>query len=171
MLNVIGAPMPKPSILASLFSPKSLKRITHVFRDNKKLITAKLGTGLTSLNIGSFYNCQALKTVSGGANIKTIYNECFRYCAALETASDLQPLKVKGFAFDGAKMLQSFNFADITDLGEYAFRNCQALKSVELPKISSMSWYCFNGCSSLTTVKMGDKITYIPTLHSATSHW
>ena len=25
-----------------------------------------------------------------------------------------------------------------------------------------MSWYCFNGCSSLTTVKMGDKITYIP---------
>ena len=25
-----------------------------------------------------------------------------------------------------------------------------------------MSWYCFNGCSSLTTVKMGDKITDIP---------
>ena len=112
---------------------------THVFRDNKKLITAKLGTGLTSLNTG-----------------------CFYYCAALETASDLQPLKVKGFAFDGAKMLQSFNFADITDLGEYAFRNCQALKSVELPKISSMSWYCFNDCSSITTVKLGDKITYIP---------
>lgn len=135
---------------------------THVFRDNKKLITAKLGTGLTSLNIGSFYNCQALKTVSGGANIKTIYGDCFKYCEALETASDLQPGEVKSNAFDGAKKLQSFNFADITDLGEYAFRNCQALKSVELPKISSMSWYCFNDCSSITTVKLGDKITYIP---------
>lgn len=135
---------------------------THVFRDNQKLITAKLGTGLTSLNTGCFYNCQALKTVSGGANIKTIYNECFRYCAALETASDLQPGEVKSNAFDGAKTLQSFNFADITDLGSYAFRSCQTLKSVELPKISSMSWYCFNGCSSLTTVKMGDKITDIP---------
>ena len=135
---------------------------THVFRDNQKLITAKLGTGLTSLNIGSFYNCQALKTVSGGANIKTIDSECFRYCAALETASDLQPRKVESSAFDGAKKLQSFNFADITNLGSYAFRNCQTLKSVELPKISSMSWYCFNGCSSLTTVKMGDKITDIP---------
>lgn len=112
---------------------------THVFRDNKKLITAKLGTGLTSLNIGSFYNCQALKTVSGGANIKTIYGDCFKYCEALETASDLQPREVKSNAFEGAKKLQSFNFADITDLGEYAFRNCQALKSVELPKISSMS--------------------------------
>lgn len=135
---------------------------THVFRDNKKLITAKLGTGLTSLNIGSFYNCEALKTVTGGVNVRTIYGDCFKYCEALETASDLQPREVKSNAFDGAKTLQSFNFADITDLGSYAFRNCQALKSVELPKISSMSSYCFNGCSSLTTVKMGDKITYIP---------
>ena len=25
-----------------------------------------------------------------------------------------------------------------------------------------MSWYCFNDCSSITTVKLGDKITYIP---------
>ena len=135
---------------------------THVFRDNQKLITAKLGTGITSLNTGCFYNCQALKTVTGGANVKTIYGDCFKYCAALETASDLQPGEVKSNAFDGAKTLQSFNFADITDLGSYAFRSCQTLKSVELPKISSMSWYCFNGCSSLTTVKMGDKITDIP---------
>lgn len=135
---------------------------THVFRDNQKLITAKLGTGLTSLNTGSFYNCQALKTVSGGANVKTIYNECFRSCAALESASDLQPREVKGYAFNGAKKLQSFNFADITDLGDYAFRNCQALKSVELPKISYMSSGCFNDCSSITTVKLGDKIRYIP---------
>lgn len=135
---------------------------THVFRDNQKLITAKLGTGLTSLNTGSFYNCEALKTVTGGVNVRTIYGDCFRYCEALETASDLQPREVKSNAFDGAKKLQSFNFADITDLGSYAFRNCQTLKSVELPKISSMSSYCFNGCSSLTTVKMGDKITYIP---------
>ena len=135
---------------------------THVFRDNQKLITAKLGTGLTSLNIGSFYNCQALKSVSGGANIKTIDSECFRYCAALETASDLQPRKVESSAFAGAKTLQSFNFADITDLGSSAFNDCQALKSVELPKISSMSWYCFYNCSSITTVKLGDKIRYIP---------
>lgn len=135
---------------------------THVFRDNQKLITAKLGTGLTSLNTGSFYNCQALKTVTGGANIKTIYGDCFKYCAALETASDLQPRKVESNAFDGAKKLQSFNFADITDLGSYAFQNCQALKSVELPKISYMSWYCFCNCSSITTVKLGDKIRYIP---------
>ena len=135
---------------------------THVFRDNQKLITAKLGTGLTSLNTGSFYNCQALKTVTGGANVKTIYGDCFKYCAALETASDLQPRKVESNAFDGAKKLQSFNFADITDLGSYAFQNCQALKSVELPKISSMSWNCFYNCSSITTVKLGDKIRYIP---------
>ena len=135
---------------------------THVFRDNQKLITAKLGTGLTSLNTGSFYNCEALKTVTGGDNIKTIYGDCFKYCEALETASDLQSREVKSNAFEGAKKLQSFNFADITNLGSYAFRNCQTLKSVELPKISSMSWYCFNGCSSLTTVKMGDKITDIP---------
>lgn len=135
---------------------------THVFRDNQKLITAKLGTGLTSLNTGSFYNCQALKTVTGGANIKTIYGDCFKNCAALETASDLQPRKVENNAFDGAKKLQSFNFADITDLGSSAFQNCQALKSVELPKISSMSWYCFYNCSSITTVKLGDKIRYIP---------
>lgn len=135
---------------------------THVFRDNQKLITAKLGTGLTSLNTGCFYNCEALKTVTGGVNVRTIYGDCFRYCEALETASDLQPREVKSNAFDGAKTLQSFNFADITDLGSYAFRSCQTLKSVELPNISSMSWYCFNGCSSLTTVKMGDKITDIP---------
>ena len=135
---------------------------THVFRDNQKLITAKLGTGLTSLNTGSFYNCQALKTVTGGANVKTIYGDCFKYCAALETASDLQPRKVESSAFAGAKTLQSFNFADITDLGSSAFNDCQALKSVELPKISSMSWSCFNNCSSITTVKLGDKIRYIP---------
>ena len=135
---------------------------THVFRDNQKLITANLGTGLTSLNTGSFYNCQALKTVTGGANVKTIYGNCFKYCAALETASDLQPRKVESSAFDGAKKLQSFCFADITDLGSYAFQNCQALKSVELPKISSMSWNCFYNCSSITTVKLGDKIRYIP---------
>lgn len=134
----------------------------HVFRDNQKLITAKLGTGLTSLNTGCFYNCQALKTVSGGTNVKTIYGDCFRYCAALETASDLQPRKVESNAFNGAKKLQSFNFADITDLGSYAFQNCQALKSVELPKISYMSSGCFNECSSITTVKLGDKIRYIP---------
>lgn len=135
---------------------------THVFRDNQKLITAKLGTGLTSLNTGSFYNCEALKTVTGGANVKTIYGDCFRYCAALETASDLQPRKVESSAFAGAKTLQSFNFADITDLGSSAFQNCQALKSVELPKISYMSSTCFNDCSSITTVKLGDKIRYIP---------
>lgn len=135
---------------------------THVFRDNQKLITAKLGTGLTSLNTGCFYNCQALKTVTGGANVKTIYGDCFKYCAALETASDLQPRKVESSAFAGAKTLQSFNFADITDLGSYAFQSCQALKSVELPKISYMSSGCFNDCSSITTVKLGDKIRYIP---------
>ncbi len=162
-LESIGVNAFRTTYITEVEIPDNVTTIdNHAFAENQKLLTLKLGTGLTSLNTGCFYNCQALKSVSGGANIKTIYNECFRYCAALETASDLQPLKVKGFAFDGAKMLQSFNFADITDLGEYAFRNCQTLKSVELPKISSMSWYCFNGCSSLTTVKMGDKITDIP---------
>ena len=162
-LESIGVNAFRATYITEVEIPDNVTTIdNHAFAENQKLLTLKLGTGLTSLNTGCFYNCQALKTVTGGANIKTIYDECFRYCAALETASDLQPLKVKGFAFDGAKMLQSFNFADITDLGDYAFRNCQTLKSVELPKISSMSWYCFNDCSSITTVKLGDKIRYIP---------
>lgn len=162
-LESIGVNAFRATYITEVEIPDNVTTIdNHAFAENQKLLTLKLGTGLTSLNTGCFYNCQALKTVSGGANIKTIYGDCFKYCAALETASDLQPLKVKGFAFDGAKMLQSFNFADITDLADYTFRNCQALKSVELPKISSMSSYCFNGCSSITTVKLGDKITYIP---------
>lgn len=162
-LESIGVNAFRATYITEVEIPDNVTTIdNHAFAENQKLLTLKLGTGLTRLNTGSFYDCEALKTVSGGANIKTIYGDCFKYCEALETASDLQPREVKSNAFEGAKKLQSFNFADITDLGEYAFRNCQALKSVELPKISSMSWYCFNDCSSITTVKLGDKITYIP---------
>ena len=162
-LESIGVNAFRATYITEVEIPDNVTTIhNHAFAENQKLLTLKLGTGLTSLNTGCFYDCEALKTVTGGVNVKTIYGDCFKYCEALETASDLQPREVKSNAFEGAKKLQSFNFADITDLGEYAFRNCQALKSVELPKISSMSWYCFNDCSSITTVKLGDKITYIP---------
>lgn len=162
-LESIGVNAFRATYITEVEIPDNVTTIhNHAFAENQKLLTLKLGTGLTRLNTGSFYDCEALKTVTGGVNVRTIYGDCFRYCEALETASDLQPREVKSNAFDGAKTLQSFNFADITDLGSYAFRSCQTLKSVELPNISSMSWYCFNGCSSLTTVKMGDKITDIP---------
>ena len=77
-------------------------------KTRKKINVLDFGTGLTSIGINAFYNCDSLIEIALPATVKTLPSSCFAGCIALKTV----------------------DLGGVEKVGAEAFRHCSALASV-----------------------------------------
>ena len=137
--------------------------------DKKTQLTAleKVTTGKAFiLREGAFNGAPALKTLVISKSLKSMQNNVFYYCTALETIifEDGSAFESLNDSFLGCTSLKSVSFpASITKVGENAFNGCTSLVSVSFAEGTSCTIknYAFNGCTSLTSVTLVEGITAI----------
>ena len=103
-------------------------------------------------NMGAFYNCQSLVSVTfaEGSKCKIIGASAFKNCTALLT-------------FEVP--------ASVTTLGDEAFANCEALESIIIPaNTTNFGGSLFSSCYSLSEVVMNSKATELPGWMFANCH-
>ena len=118
--------------------------------DSCGLKSVTIPKSVTSIGNGAFYSCRSLKTLSFGensfgenieTNIKTIGDEAFHDCAALDNVTIPQ---------------------SVTSIGKGAFESCDGLHSLTINgAIKSMGKEAFYGCDQLRTLKLGANIETI----------
>ncbi len=144
--------------LMESFSPTSVT----AWHKHRNLITdVEIEDGATSIGRYAFYNCDAIKTVSLGADIEAIGDNAFYNCTALETLTlpDVNALnKIGEYAFyncDALTVIPAWN--GVTVIGNRAFYDCDELKSVTLgSNVKTIGDYSFGSCEKLTSFKMND---------------
>lgn len=107
---------------------------TGAFRNDDKIKSIIISSGVTSIGEGAFSGCVNLESLSfkNGAELETIGVSAFANCTKLATAT----------LPDG-----------LISIGENAFENCSALLAVEIPQsVETLSDNVFRDCSRLESV-------------------
>ena len=90
---------------------KVTKIAPNAFASAKKtLTTVKIGKNVTIIGASAFAGCAKLKTVTGGAAVKTIKTKVFKSCKVMTKCSPLASKKLKTIgasALSGAKKLKT----------------------------------------------------------------
>lgn len=130
-----------------------------------------------TINVSTFKNCHALKTLENFDIVTTIQQEAFYGCNSLEelpecftknvtsiddeafyncwslTSVNLPNItEIPDGAFSGCTGLTSYQFGDITAIGAQAFENCTALPKADFPYATSLGYSSFKGCTSLKAI-------------------
>ena len=105
--------------------------------------------------------------MSKATKLKTIGDNAFRYCSALNSITIPDGVETIGkSAFSDCSSLKSIAIPNsVTSIGDWAFSDCSSLKSIAIPNsVTSIGDWAFSGCSSLITVKIERKDTPITAL-------
>jgi hypothetical protein len=97
--------------LRNLVIPDNVKTIgDYAFYNNTKLVSLKLGVGLTEIGKQAFYGCSSLTEVSIPDNVTTINPSAFFYCTSLATLNLGKGIQTLGTgAFGGGGNLSTIN--------------------------------------------------------------
>lgn len=115
-----------------------------------------LGSGISGVGEGLFYDFTGLKEVSASDSLTSIGDTAFCNCTSL-TSVDLGNVSSIGkSAFQGCTSLTSADLpSSLTSIGDFAFAGCSSLTSVDLPSsVSYVGESAFEGCTSLTSLSV-----------------
>ena len=99
------------------------------------------GPKVTAIGDKEYYDCDALRTVSGMSNVVSIGQEAFKTCSNL-TSVEL-----------GTKL---------TTMGDYAFQECEKLESIVIPgTLKKIPTEAFENCLALASVTLSDGVEEI----------
>ncbi|MDD6485083.1 MAG: leucine-rich repeat domain-containing protein [Clostridiales bacterium] len=110
---------------------------------------------VTKIDVGAFYNCNYLSSVTGGDSVSLIGNNAFGNTPWYNNLSGLKivgntVLKYGGNMPSNTEIVLPDN---IKSIAPSAFYECVGLKSIKFPKgIESIGKNSFRGCSSLTEI-------------------
>ena len=105
-----------------------------LFKDCKKLESVTLPAELDSIPMEFFSGCERLKVVNGLEHIRTIGEDAFYRCRALESVSLPKIEKIGDYAFCECDGLKDVNLGEsLTEICEGALALCN-LKEIILPK-------------------------------------
>lgn len=136
------------------------------------MVSVKMGTGITNINLGTFNACTSLTDIQIGSNVTTIDNSVFYGCSALTKIVIPQSVTEINNPFSGCKSLKEVIMADRKaddmplSLGSLLFYDCP-LDSVYIGRNISYSTDKNSGYSpfyrntSLRSVTITDKETEI----------
>ncbi len=113
----------------------------RAFSNNNKIVSVKIGAGVTVIGEDAFRSCTQLVSVDfTGATIVVI----------------------PAYAFDGCTALETLTLSDsITTIEECAFRDCKKLGAVNLKNVSTLGLRAFQ-YSGITELTAGNNLTVIP---------
>lgn len=125
------------------------------FKNNKKIKTVAIGTGISKIGKSAFEGCTNLKSVSFGAGLITIGDKAFKGCTSLAKITTPSTLQVIGAsAFEGCTKLATVSLnKGLLTIGNKAFYKCSALKKIKIPDtVLKMGKYAFASCKKLAKV-------------------
>ena len=116
-------------------------------------------------NVGTFYNCTSLRTVTiNGNNLTLIGDYAFCDCSSLTSINIPNSVAIIGYeAFYNCSSLTTINIPNsITNIKSYTFCNCSSLTSLTLPQnVTNIEEGAFYNCSSLESINIPNGITKI----------
>ena len=114
----------------------------------------------TTLGTGVFSSCTGITSVKLNSAITTIPGSMFSNCSKLTSVTGPTKItEIGSSAFSGCSQLTSFDFTNVTTIGQQAFRTA-GLTVISLPDVVTIGSYAFDNCK-LTSVSIGDKCTKI----------
>ena len=136
-----------------------------------------VGDEVTSISGAAFWNCENLKSVTIGKNVRTIGDEAFFWDTALTSvtfnacrdeedealAALLPEVSLGTNAFDGCDSLVQVQLpAKTVSIGESAFDNCSSLAKITLGQsLKTIGETAFSGCSSLGKLEIPSTVSRI----------
>ena len=133
---------------------------TNAFNGCDKLETAILPL-VENINIGTFRNCTALKSVDISSATKISAN-AFRN-TGIERIKIEKVEEIGNFAFCDNESLVSIVLPDVVLANAYVFQNCPSLKYISMPKLEELNNYSFKGCTEL-------KILHLPSVKTVSKN-
>lgn len=120
---------------------------------------------ITEIGENAFRNNNRIKTLVIGSGVKTIGRSAFRGCTALTSVSIGENVtSIKGYAFCDCTNLTSVRFANegsLTGIGNYAFAYDGALEQAVIPDtVETVGIFAFAGCG-IRTLVIGKRVEEI----------
>lgn len=137
--------------LSSIIIPDNVESIGHdAFKDCTSLRHVRLGSKITILDIGLFYNCEPLESVNIPAGVTEIRSRAFYNCAKLKSITLPKKLSIIGsYAFEGCTSLTSITIpSSVTEIPNGAFADCNAIRYVKA-KAASPCYLANSGFSDV----------------------
>ena len=135
---------------------------SNIYKNGKGVIS--FDNDITSINMGAFYNCYSLKSITLPAGVVRIGSYAFYDCDSLESISIPDGVnEICANAFDSCNNLENFIIpASVTNIGSSAFKDCISLKSITIPNsVTRISSTTFYGCHNLENISIPESITEI----------
>ena len=113
----------------------------------------------------AFYNCSALRSITGLAGVRYIGRAAFYNCASLSVARFNENIReIKDYTFYNCSSLGSVTLPDnLEKIGRSAFYKCSKLLSVNMADtmLVSIGDYAFYNCESLSGIVFGNRVETI----------
>ena len=104
------------------------------FKNNKKIKSVMIESGITKIGNSAFYGCKNLRKVTGGSSLQVIGDKAFYRCTSLKSMT----MRTR-----------------LTSIGKYAFYKCTSLKKITIPsKVTKIGTKAFYGCKNLKTISI-----------------
>ena len=146
---------PITTIPGSTFSYSSYKNY---------LISVTLPNTVTTIAMGAFNNCTALKNITIPNSVTTIESSAFSWCSALETFNLPNNLTaISPYTFSCCTALTNITIPNsVTRIDDCAFYQCSALSDIAIPaNVDSIGKNAFAKCTTLTNITIPLNATHL----------
>lgn len=160
--------------------------VSNAFKDNSKITSVTLESGIRSISSSAFENCSNLVSVTIPSSVTLLGTYLFKNCTSLTSVSLPQNLTViSGGIFYGCTSLKTIGLPqaatrisdnafeksgltsivlpeNITEIGESTFSNCTSLETITLSqKLLSIDKSAFYKCESLEEIVLPESLRFI----------
>ena len=131
------------------YIPDLLKK-ANPFDEKTKTFTVKTENDFRKVE--KYYS--NIKKIIIGENIKTVEDEAFSGCTALQSIDLGRVTNIGESAFSGCTALQSIDLGCVTNIGKSSFSRCTALQSIDLGCVTNIEGFAFSGCTKLQNIDL-----------------
>lgn len=150
-------------------SETTISSLPDQFMYNRSsLVEVKLPSTLKSIGNDAFYGCSALQTFDLNG-ITTIGSSVFSNCRSLSYINLTGVQSIGNSAFSGCSKLNNIDLSTVSYIGSSAFSNCTSLEAIDLTSAVSIGRMfeesygsdSFENCTSLKEVTFGNNLHYL----------
>ncbi|MBQ7045349.1 MAG: leucine-rich repeat protein [Clostridia bacterium] len=166
-------PTPQPAKQFAYTQNGSEITITgYLGTDKQVVIPAELdGYPVTQIGENSFYLNRSITSVTIPGSVKTISENAFRGCTALEEIVFNEGLQSIGtYAFGGTKLTKVVFPSTLKTIGVSAFNGCSSLTEIDLANIESIKGSAFANCAALGSTGAGNRVVIPATVTELGAH-
>ena len=161
-------------ILPDSYHGRNYEIHESAFYGNDKIVSISTGDGVQRINHSAFSECSALKSLTIGANVSSLYGDIVSGCPELTTLRVVSGNRT--YFSDGNCIINTYsktlvigckysqipNDGSVTAIGERAFANCTGLEAITLPNcLTYIGSSAFANCTGLKSIVIPDSVTQI----------